>query len=424
MADMNKLHIMTILCMFLLQGSILESCSNNSVKKVEMVNVQETETDNENVFSMADEEEVLTEEEEISPIADTICIVDGRVFYYGVGETICSNMIFERNKVWLEGPTVEVFPYSDASSYEFYVRTPYKCLIVDFSDEKSLAQLSTLTAVLSSFERKTQSFFKEDSVAQCYFEVDFPTISVANAKVIRKWLTGKIVAANNDEVDGTIAAKIHNCKISPRGVLEYTGDPMDNRQIAQFAADVYFAIIEADYGDMEEDFIPTGLYQELNMRTKICNDRFVTYQQCESSYCGGTHGGFTERLVSFDHVHNQEIDNFYLFKPGYEEELADLLVEEARKSPYYQKTELDIRASLANKDEEGNLIGDYTFPRPGLSEEGVVFSFQPYDISCFADGAFHFVIPYEKVKHLLTNRAKWCLGLSKWILDRIVPLRI
>jgi hypothetical protein len=163
---------------------------------------------------------------------------------------------------------------------------------------------------------------------------------------------------------------------------------------------------------MEEDFIPTGLYQELNMRTMICNDRFVTYQQCESIYSGGTHGGFTERLVSFDHVHNQEIDNFYLFKPGYEEELADLLVEEARKSPYYQKTEPDIRASLANKDEEGNLIGGYSYPRPGLSEEGVVFSFQPYEISSFADGAFHFVIPYEKVKHLLTNRAKWCLGLK------------
>ena len=412
MTDMNKLHIMTILCMFLLQGSIFESCTNNSVKKVEAVKVQETETDNENVYSVVDEEEVVTEEEEISPIADTICSVDGRVFYFGVGETICSNRIFERNKVWLETPAMQVLPYSDTSSYSFYVCTPFKCLLVDFSDENSLAQLSTLTAVLPSFERKTQSFVKEDSVAQYCFEVDFPTISVANAKVIRKWLAEKIVAANNDEVDGTIAAKIHNCKISPRGVLEYTGDPMDNRQIAQFAADVYFAIIEADYGDMEEDFIPTGLYQELNMRVMICNDRFVTYQQCESSYCGGTHGGFTERLVSFDHVNNQEIDNSYLLKSGCEEELVDLLVEEARKSPYYQKSESDIRASLANKDEEGNLIGGYTFPRLGLSEEGVVFSFQPYEISSFADGAFHFVIPYEKVKHLLTNRAKWCLGLK------------
>ncbi len=409
---MNKLHIMTILCMFLLQGSILESCTNSTVKKVEAVKVQETETNNENVFSMADEEEVVTEEEEISPIADTICIVDGRVFYYGVGETICSNRIFEKNKVWLETPALQVLPYSDISSYRFYVCTPFKCLLIDFSDEKSLDQLSSLTKVLPSFERNTQSFVMEDSIAWYDFEVDFPTSSVANSKAIRKWLVEKIAESNDDEVEGTIATNINNCKIGSKGVLEYTGDLVNNRQIAQFAADVYFAIIEAEYGDMDEDFAPTGLYQELNMRAMICNNRFVTYQQCESSYSGGMHGGFTERLVSFDHVHNQEIDNFYLFKPGYEEELTDLLVEEARKSPYYQKTEPDIRASLANKDEEGNLIGGYTFPRPGLSEEGVVFSFQPYDISCFADGAFHFVIPYERVKHLLTNRAKWCSGLK------------
>ena len=408
---MKKLHLMTFISAVLLLGGILESCANNAVKDEGTTTNQEEVTERENFDSVTDEED-LSEQMSIPHIADTICIIDRKVYYCEFGGTMGSSMIFDTDKVWLETPALQVFPYLDISSYSFYVCTPFKRLLVDFSDENSLAQLSSLSTVLPSFKRNTQSFVKEDSVAQYYFEVDFPTISVANAKVIRKWLVGKIVAANNDEVDGTIAAKIRNCMVGPKGVCEYVGDFMDDRQIAQFASDVYFAIIEADYGDMEEDFIPTGLYQELNMQTKICNDRFVTYQQCESSYSGGTHGGFTERLVSFDHVHNQEIDNSYLFKPGYEEELADLLVEEARKSPYYQKTEPDIRASLANKDEEGNLIGGYTYPRPGLSEEGVVFSFQPYDISCFADGAFHFVIPYERLKHLLTNRAKWCLGLK------------
>lgn len=317
-------------------------------------------------------------------------------------------MIFDKDKVWIETPALTVFPYSDTSSYRFYVCTPFKRLLIDFSDENSLAQLSSLTKVLPSFERNTQSFVTEDSIAWYDFEVDFPTSSVANAKTIRKWLVGKIVAANNDEVDGTFAAKIHNCKISPKGVLEYTGDLMDNRQIAQFAADVYFAIIESDYGDMEEDFIPTGLYQELNMRAMICNDRFVTYQQCESSYSGGTHGGFTERLVSFDHVNNQEIDNSYLFNPGCEEELVDLLVEEAQKSPKYKENKPDIRAGVVNTD----INRGYALPESGLSEEGVVFSFQPYQIDCFAAGTYHFIIPYDKLKHLLTDRAKWCIGIK------------
>ena len=241
---MNKIHMMTILCMFLLQGSILESCTNSTVKKVGAVKVQETETDNENVFSMADEEEVVTEEEGISPIADTICIVEGRAFYFGVGETICSNRIFEKNKVWLETPALQVLPYSDTSSYSFYVCTPFKCLLVDFSDENSLAQLSTLTKVLPSFERNTQSFVTEDSIAWYDFEVDFPTSSITNAKAIRKWLVGKIAESNRDyeDIPFPITDGL-NYKKGSDGLWEYKGDLKDNQKIAQFAADVYFAII-------------------------------------------------------------------------------------------------------------------------------------------------------------------------------------
>ena len=404
---MKNLHVMTFISAVLLLGGILESCANNAVKDEGTTTNQEEVTERENIDSVTDEED-LSEQMCIPHLADTICIIDGKVYYCEFGGTMGSSMIFDTDKVWLETPALQVFPYSDTSSYSFYVCTPFKCLIVDFSDENSLAQLSSLTKVLPSFERNTQSFVTEDSIAWYDFEVDFPTSSVANAKAIRKWLVGKMVAANNDEVDGTIAAKVHNCMVGSNGVCEYTGDLMDNRQIAQFAADVYYAIIEADYGDMEEDFIPTGLYQELNMRVMICNDRFVTYQQCESSYCGGTHGGFTERLVSFDHVNNQEIDNSYLFNPGCEEELVDLLVEEAQKSPNYKENKPDIRAGVVNT----GINRGYAFPESGLSEEGVVFSFQPYQIDCFAAGTYHFIIPYDKLKHLLTDRAKWCIGIK------------
>jgi hypothetical protein len=144
----------------------------------------------------------------------------------------------------------------------------------------------------------------------------------------------------------------------------------------------------------------------------MCNSRFVTFQECASDYGGGAHGLYSERLLSFDHVHNQEIDNSYLFKPGCEEELVNLLVEEAQKSPYYRISESSIREGVTNTDEDGNPVEGYTLPTPGLSEDGVVFSFQPYEISSFADGAFHFVIPYARVRHLLTNRAKRCLGIK------------
>lgn len=45
----------------------------------------------------------------------------------------------------------------------------------------------------------------------------------------------------------------------------------------------------------------------------------------------------------------------------------------------------------------------------GLGDEGVVFSYQPYEIGSFADGTFHFTISYEKLIPYLTDKAKWCL---------------
>lgn len=404
---MKNLYVMIFICSFLLLCGFFESCGNNVVKEEETTTRQETVTECENYDSVTDEED-LTEQKNISPIADTICIVDGNIFYFGIRE------IFDKNKVWLEAPALEVFPYSNSSSYEFYVRTPYKCLFVDFSDESSLAQLSSLTAVLPSFERKTQSFVEEDSIAWYYFEMDFPTSSVANAKAIRKWLVGKIAESNRDYEDIPFLPTEDglNYKKGPDGLWEYKGDLKDNQKIAQFAADVYFAIIKADYGGEDKEFIPIGLSRTLNMQAKMCNNRFVTYQECASDYGGGAHDLYSERLLSFDHVHNQEIDNFYLFKSGCEEELVNLLVEEAQKSLYYRIPESSIREGVTNMDDDGNPAGGYTLPTPGLSEDGVVFSFQPYEISSFADGAFHFVIPYEKVKRLLTDRAKWCLGVK------------
>ncbi|WP_354667204.1 RsiV family protein, partial [uncultured Duncaniella sp.] len=35
------------------------------------------------------------------------------------------------------------------------------------------------------------------------------------------------------------------------------------------------------------------------------------------------------------------------------------------------------------------------YPRPALTNQGVVFSYQPYEKGSFAEGILHFVIPYS-----------------------------
>ena len=197
----------------------------------------------------------------------------------------------------------------------------------------------------------------------------------------------------------------------PYGGWTYSGSISDNRQVARFATNLYFAIKKGEYGTNQEDY-PSTLFADLNLQAMVYNKRYVTYQEYTHDYNGGAHGFYTERLVSYDHVYQQEIDYDYLFKPDCKDEVLTILLDEAKKTPQYKEWEPNIMYYVKNQDEDGNGTGELVLPTPGLSEDGVVFSFQPYSISCFAAGPFHFTIPYSRVKQCLTTRGKWCVGFA------------
>lgn len=52
----------------------------------------------------------------------------------------------------------------------------------------------------------------------------------------------------------------------------------------------------------------------------------------------------------------------------------------------------------------------FELPEGALTETGIVFSFQPYEIDCWAAGAYHFIVPYNKIMPYLTTKAKTICG--------------
>ena len=54
---MKKLHLMTFICAVLLLGGIFESCTNKAIQN----------------------EESVVPQEKLSPIADTLCVIEGKV---------------------------------------------------------------------------------------------------------------------------------------------------------------------------------------------------------------------------------------------------------------------------------------------------------------------------------------------------------
>lgn len=340
---------------------------------------------------------------------DTVCVV-GREAYCLVYETEGKNVVlFNDGNVLVADPTLRVDSFAPGKNHMFYVSVVGNTQLVDFSDRNSIRALSGLSQKLSSFHRYSLDTVPDiGRYAHYSIEADFPVSSVRYADRIGRWLANVIASTQElyEIVTLPNASELGFSKLHGGG-WTYKGDVLDYKRIAKCVASVYFAALKEIWDNIDDEYYPSGLSSALNLRARHLNERLVTYQLYTFEYSGGAHGGYQERLVSFDFVHNREIDFKYLFKPNSEKEVLDVLLEEAQKTYRYKEWQPDILKRVVDKDENGNPTGIYNFPCPGLSEEGVVFSFNPYSISCFAAGAFHFTIPYDRIKHCLTERGKW-----------------
>ena len=273
-------------------------------------------------------------------------------------------------------------------------------LLTDTLDKDSIVPSAEDSLIESLLSRKLASFSRyefnlKDSTyngeisASYELTFDFPRSSVRNAAAIRKWLAMKIT--NSAAVENIPGFSINN-----------------NRKIAQYAAEQYMI-------DVKDQVHPPFLYEDtvvckewwyrlVDLHAKICTDKFVTYRYFFDNYTGGAHSLYTEKFVSFDPIHQQEIDNNYLFLPDSMDDVLSVLLEEAKKTSQYKEWHPTL-VEYVNQE-------DFSLPTPGLYEDGVVFSFQPYAISCFAAGVFHFPVPYSRIRHCLTPQAMWCIGLT------------
>ncbi|MBO6253847.1 MAG: DUF3298 domain-containing protein, partial [Bacteroidaceae bacterium] len=342
--------------------------------------------------------------------ADTICVVNGKAFFLAYDN--CMNAVYSEDGVLAADPTLSVLPY-DKERNIFHVSIVGKDLLADFADGESRKQMSTLSVSLPEFKMFHHHITADFCERVSYdIAVDFPKRTVADCDAITKWLIGKIEDSENmhGELPPLNAFYIGYAKRSNTG-WRYDGDIHNTKRILKFASDVYFATIKGDYGLDENDY-PFSLFSILYLKAYVKNNRFVTFQQYTHDYYGGAHGYYTERLISFDPIHKKEIDYKYMFKDNCMEDIIVLLKEEAYKSTNYQEWKPNIDEFVCVKDEDDKPTGLYRLPHPGLSNEGVVFSFQPYEISCFAAGTFHFTIPYERIRPYLTDKARWCLNMN------------
>lgn len=139
--------------------------------------------------------------------------------------------------------------------------------------------------------------------------------------------------------------------------------------------------------------------------------RYVTYRFYSYYYTMGAHGFMEEYYLTF----NEETENIL----GYEEIIGAKAFPDAikmleqkltAKEAQYRDMDEAYPAGMDAEQLEANASqiikevyqGSY-YPRPALTNEGIVFSYQPYEKGAFCEGIIHFVIPYSRLKSKITG---------------------
>ena len=139
-------------------------------------------------------------------------------------------------------------------------------------------------------------------------------------------------------------------------------------------------------------------------------DSYVVFLSEDYVYLGGAHGGIIGRGgLTFDKQEGLLVEKF--LDPGCLEAIQPLL----RKglTDYFKEGDMEI-----TQEELDNFLflesGTIPFPAwtPFPAENGLVFTYQQYEIAAYAAGMPNFTIPYEEILPYLTPEAKRLIGLE------------
>ena len=338
---------------------------------------------------------------------DTICVADGKPFYWVDDIHSRTNIIFDDKQILLENPTLYYDSVSPKEDYRFNIHMAEKMMTVDFNDPKSVKAMQQLDILPPTFCR-----FREDTLTgygdKVLFSlcIDFMRPDQKHAGAVNTWMaqmTEQMAKADVD--DGP------NQYVEPRAIRTQS----DKKALLRRSADCYFAVVREDH-DID-DYPINYFIRNISLRAWHHTDKFVTMLKYIYDYNGGAHGYFTEQLVSYNPAKKRVVEWDDLFRPACRGQVVQALCDAIVASPKYKATgrtyDEKFLRGMFTFDERESLSSDRLLvPRPGLGEKGVVFSFQPYELSGFADGTFHFTLPYQDLKPYLTDEAKQLLAIE------------
>lgn len=150
----------------------------------------------------------------------------------------------------------------------------------------------------------------------------------------------------------------------------------------------------------DPDLTEYGGYSQDEIDVEYKNDRIVTYECSSYLYEGGAHGISNKRGITFlqadgSRFNRRCISSYSKIQP---------LIVEGLKRYFNVKTDAQLLEALIGV----KSVKDIQAPAvtPWIVEEGVVFSYEPYEIAPYSAGIPTFTIPYSKIEPFLTEEGK------------------
>lgn len=244
---------------------------------------------------------------------------------------------------------------------------------------KLFLPLAAILLAACTHELQTRTIALEDSVpaenidASCDVSCSFEYVTGGVSQEIMDKINGSIIANHIlfEESEGRTDVEAA-CKLWVEQMLNSYSD--DGEEVDEEDAWMY---------DFE--------YSRSGEFAGACKSRHLqTYTGSDYEYTGGAHGYTGIGHEVFDMTTGEIVTEEDLFAEGYEENVAELLA--ASLEEYLAENEEDPESMFSMPEPNGNFA---------VSEEGITWTYNPYEIAPYSMGIFDLLVSWDDLKPYL-----------------------
>lgn len=214
----------------------------------------------------------------------------------------------------------------------------------------------------------------------------------------------------DDKGPGKLLKEYYGIKSTKPGVRNNSASLYEPEQIARHYAQELERLYRKEF-DGEYERGPKYDYSfTMTPEWKSASGRYITYRIYTYYYAMGAHGFPEEYYLTFDNHTGHILDFRDIFKSDKTKEVTTQLDSIFKKSKIERgySEDVDYKSGLEEEDlssDNPSLLKEKSdsvyYPRPALTDKGIVFSYQPYEAGCFADGVLHLILQYAAVSKSL-----------------------